>query len=579
MIFYLLATILFLLKPNFAYATSEFTIQKIINYQFDSVGDAHITQDIKLINNYSVIYPKEYQLIIYGQQISNLTATDNLGNILQNTSVTDDSTTIYLQFNQPSINTQKSTDFQIRYNVDSLAQNQGNIWKINLPKHTTDPKDQIQTTITVPTSWGKLAYSSLPLSPTVDILNQTILVPPHLSDQSITLAFGETQIFNFNLSFFLENDLTSTENFQVPLPPETDTQTVIYTNIDPTPQNINIDPDGNFLAQYQLLPNQKIKIIAKGQVQVHAPDPNFPQITPLPFHTQTDQFWPVSNSTIITHAKNLQSPRKIYDFVVNTLVYNPNLIQDATRKDPLESLLEPQNSLCTDFTDLFISITRASSIPSREIEGFIYTQNSLLQPQNLTSDILHAWPQFWNQEKNRWQQVDPTWQSTTKGDDYFNSIDLNRVILVFHGLSSLNPPPPGSYNQNLNQKTVDITPTNNLLETQFSPPVLTLKKSKLIIHNPNQQSVTNLSITNTNFSINKTIDIIPPLSYLELDLNSIKSLPSILPKNKQITLVLKYDQGQGQETLANPYSRLFTLGTISFLALSLFTGIILLKHK
>lgn len=579
MIFYLLATILFLFKSNFAYATSEFTIQKIIKYQFDSVGNAQVTQDIKLTNNYSVIYPKEYQLIIYGQQISDLTATDNLGNILKNTSVADDSTTIYLQFNQPSINTQKSTDFQIKYNVSSLAQNQGNIWKINLPKHTTDPKDQIQTTITVPSGWGKLAYSSLPLSPTVDTLYQTILVPPHLSDQSITLAFGETQIFNFNLSFFLENDLDVTKNFQIPLPPDTDTQTIIYTNIDPTPQNINIDSDGNFLAQYQLLPNQKINIIAKGQVQVHPPDPYFPQIEPLPFHTQTDQFWPVSNPTIANYAKNLQSPRKIYDFVVNTLVYNPSLIQDATRKDPLESLLEPQNSLCTDFTDLFISIARASSIPSREIQGFIYTQDSLLQPQNLNSDILHAWPQFWNKEKNKWQQIDPTWQSTTKGDDYFNSVDLSRVILVVHGLSSLNPPPPGSYNQNLNQKTVDITLTKNLLDTQFSPLVLTLKKSKLIIHNPNQQSITNLSITNTNFSINETVDIIPPFSYLERDFDLIKSLPSIIPKNKQITLILSYDQGQSQETLLNPYSQIYMLGSVLFLALSLFAGIILLKRK
>lgn len=579
MIFYLLTTILFLFKSNLVYATSEFTIQKNIDYQFDSLGNAQVTQDIKLINNYSVIYPKEYQLIIYGQQISNLTANDNLGNILKNTSVKNDSTTIYLQFNQPSINTQKSTDFQIKYNIDNLAQNQGNIWKINLPKHTTNPKDQIQTTIIVPVNWGKLAYSSLSLSPQTNTLNQTIVVPPHSSDQSITLAFGETQIFNFNLTFFLENNHNETKNFQIPLPPETDTQTIVYTNINPTPQNINVDPDGNFLAQYQLLPNQKISIIAQGQVQVHPPNPDFPQIKPLSFHTQTDQFWPASNPTITNYAKNLQSPKKIYDFVVNTLAYNPNIIQNATRKDPLKSLLEPQNSLCTDFTDLFISIARASSIPSREIQGFIYTQDNLLQPQNTSLDILHAWPQFWNQDQNMWQQIDPTWQSTTKGDDYFNSVDLNRVILVFHGLSSINPPPPGSYNSSPNQKTVDITLTNNLLNTQFSPLVLTLKKSKLTVHNPNQQSITNLSITNSSFSLNKTTDIIPPHSYIEIGLDTIKYPLSIIPKNNKIELNLIYDQGQTQETLLNPYNRLYSQGLIFFLALSLFTGIIILKRK
>lgn len=579
MIFYLLITILFLLKPNLVYATSEFTIQKNITYQFDSSGNAQVTQHIKLINNYSVIYPKEYQLIIYGQQISNLTANDNLGNILKNTSVKNDSTTIYLRFNQPSINTQKSTDFQIKYNIDNLAQNQGNIWKINLPKHTTNPKDQIQTTIIVPINWGKLAYSSLPLSPQTNTLNQTIIVPSHSSNQSITLAFGETQIFNFNLSFFLENNHSETKNFQIPLPPETDTQTIVYTNINPTPQNINVDPDGNFLAQYQLLPNQKINIIAQGQVQVHPPNPNFPQIQPQSFHTQTDQFWPASNPTIINYAKNLQSPKKIYDFVVNTLIYNPNIIQNATRKDPLKSLLEPQNSLCTDFTDLFISITRASSIPSREIQGFVYTQNSLFQPQNVNSDILHAWPQFWNKDQNRWQQVDPTWQNTTKGNDYFNSVDLNRVILVFHGFDSLNPPPPGSYNQKPNQKTVDISLTNNPINTQFSPLLLDLKRSKLTIQNPNQQSITNLSITNTNYSIDKFINIIPPYSQITLNIDEIKSPHSIVPKNKQITLTLKYDQDQNQLSFLNSYNQYYTLGLVSFLALTFFMSIILLKRK
>ncbi|NCC70435.1 hypothetical protein EOM09_02540, partial [bacterium] len=40
----------------------------------------------------------------------------------------------------------------------------------------------------------------------------------------------------------------------------------------------------------------------------------------------------------------------------------------------------PNSSICTDFTDLFITLARAKGIPAREVQGFAYTNNSKIKP-------------------------------------------------------------------------------------------------------------------------------------------------------------------------------------------------------
>src|SRR6185369_8044788 len=60
-------------------------------------------------------------------------------------------------------------------------------------------------------------------------------------------------------------------------------------------------------------------------------------------------------------------------------------------------------------------------------------------------DILHAWPEYYDKEKQTWVMVDPTWGSTTGGVDYFNVLDFDHFAFAIKGTDSDYPIPAGGY--------------------------------------------------------------------------------------------------------------------------------------
>jgi len=577
--FLLLLIYFFSQSTKLVYSISEFTLQKQITYQIDSQANAKVDQLINLQNNFSTIYAKEYNLTIDKLNIKDVTATDNLGNILKSVKQKDDQTTISLQFNQPTTNKNNTTNFSVSYHIDNFAVNQGSIWKIDLPQHPSSIQDQVSITLKVPISFGKLAYSSISVNPQIEGNYQLIQIPQRLASKNISFAFGQTQLFNFTINYFLSNDQDQAQILSIPILPDTATQDVIFTTIDPKPQNITIDDDGNFLAQYKLDAHQSFDIYTSGQIQVHSPNSSFPTTSPDSYNILPQQFWPTTNQTITSISSKLNTPRQIYDYVLDKLDYNFDQIENAHRKSPLDSLNQPQNSLCTDFTDLFITLARSISIPSREIQGIVYTTNPKLLTKNIKGDLLHAWPQFWNNQTNSWQSIDPTWQETTNGTDYFDSIDLNHIVLVIHGKKDQFPLAPGSYKQDSNQKSITLLPTNTAVDKQFQKPQISLNMSILTIQNPNPNTLTSLNVSDTNTNFNHTISLLPPYSSSQLDISKLNQISSALPKNKTISLTLKTDQNQpSQIELINPYHlKYFIIAISSFILLLSLSGVIILK--
>ena len=90
-------------------------------------------------------------------------------------------------------------------------------------------------------------------------------------------------------------------------------------------------------------------------------------------------------------------------------------------------------------------MARAAGIPARELNGFAYTANPRLRPLSLVADVLHAWPEYYDAEKQQWIQVDPTWGNTTGGVNFFTLLDLNHIVFAIHGVSSEKPYPAGMY--------------------------------------------------------------------------------------------------------------------------------------
>ena len=246
-------------------AASDFTSEQQITYQINNLGHASVRQTVTLTNNYSEIYAKEYQIILSIPNIDNITGTDNQGNIIKNINKENDKTTIHLEFNQPAIGKNQSTQFNLNYQLPDLASQKGRVWEIPLPYHKNEQLDtKTQITVKVPQNFGQLSFSSTPYA-TLNTLNQTHIVhfnQTALAQQKILLIFGDYQVFDFDLTYFLKNPSSENIKTEIALPPDTDSQKIIYRQISPPPQDVHIDNDGNWLAQYYLSPDQNIEILS-----------------------------------------------------------------------------------------------------------------------------------------------------------------------------------------------------------------------------------------------------------------------------------------------------------------------------
>lgn len=533
---FLIFLLIFFIFQSPVFATQEFNLSQEITYQINQYGDASVKQKLKLVNNYSEIYPENYQVKITSTNIQNIISNDSIGNILEKTEINNDNTIIYLKFNKSNLGKNKSTDFNLNYTISNFAVQKGSTWEINLPEFKNiNPNDSIKIIINLPASFGNLSFSSVTPKKVLQLnqQNQLILETENIKDKKILFIFGDYQLFDFNLKYFIKNKKKYSVISEIAIPPETDNQKITYQKIEPPPQNIKIDSDGNWLAEYKLDANQQLEINLKGQAKIihsnkHQADIDINQ------YLNNQTFWPTNNSTLIKIAQQLKTPKDIYDYVVRTLSYNYDNLQYATRKGADQAILYPDQSLCTEFTDLFVTLSRIKGIPAREVQGFAYTNNDKVKPTNQNADILHAWPQYYDLQQKAWISIDPTWEKTTNGIDFFNDLDPNHFAFVFHGINSQNPPSPGFY-KDQNVKTIDISFASNELNSNYFPlEIETIKQKfyqnpKIRIINPNFNSINDITFS-TSKDWTKEIELIPPLGSVEA------TIPKFISKKIKITI-------------------------------------------
>jgi Transglutaminase-like superfamily len=584
MFFFFLITFFFL-STNPLKAIDEFKTNQKINYQIDNQGNATVKQEIQLINNFSEIYPTVYKIILSSPNLEKITGTDDSGNIVQKIEQEGDINTIHLKFNKSNLGKDKITKFNLNYTIPNLAIKKGNTWEIPIPENQSIKiNDSNEIAILTPSIFGNLSFSSLNPQKIIPLNKQTQLFFKN-TNRKILLIFGNYQLFDFQFKYFLENISNQTKTLEIAIPPETDNQKLIYKEISPPPSNVRIDSDGNWLAQYNLSANQEIEIDVSGQAK----------ITPNTIKTSINKkdylkeqiYWPINDPLIKQISNSLKTIKDIYDYTVNTLNYDYDAINTSTRKDALLSLLSPDSSICTDFTDLFITLARSKGIPAREVQGFAYTNNPKIKPININSDILHAWPQYYDQNKKAWVSVDPTWEKTTNGIDYFKDLDPNHFAFVFHGLSSEQPLPPGAYKNKHNVKTVEVKFAPQELKANYENlKIISIenkiyKPTVIMVSNQNNNSLSNLKISIPNLNWEQKIKVLPPLSSMEINLPNYPILKSLNPQNRNINIKIEsLNTNINQFSLPNPK---YYLNLIIFISLIItffgLGGIILTRKK
>ena len=589
--------------PKVAFGAGEFTTNYNLRYQVNPDGVVHVSQDITLTNKLSAIYATKYSLTLPSTEIQNIKATDKTGSCQTEIKQNDKATTIIITFNEPVVGANKILNFNLNYDSLDMARKNGEVWEVNIPKIANESDvDNYSLSLAVPTSFDKPAFIRPEPIETLTEGDFTVyrFVKSQLAEAGINAAFGPFQIFDFTLFYHLKNPNLTTSETEIALPPDTAFQQLAYQKIDPLPLNITVDEDGNWLAKYRLKPREKIKITATGKVKIFAQSEKiFPTASQenLAKNLQPARFWEKDNLEIIKIAQNLKTPREIYNLVVKTLNYDFSRVsQQAERMGAAQALANPNRAICMEFTDLFIALARTIGLPAREIDGFAYTTDARLRPLSLMADVLHAWPEYYDEQRQAWIPVDPTWGKTTNGVDYFSKTDLNHFAFVIHGESSEYPYPAGSYKledslgkdvqvgfgeypQALETKTPD-------LQVKFDLPKEILwgetKKGMITLKNNGQSAVYSLELEVQSQGVellssgNKQIKILPPFASVEIPL--VLKTKNLLAKREELITLTANNQQYGQKIKVGSFFWQIIIPSGGFL-LTLTTLLILLKKK
>lgn len=464
-------------------AATEFTTSFDSLYLVDKQGYATVTHTITLKNNLAHIYATDYTIAISGENLTGITASDEIGQLSADSTIQNGVTTIHVTFSHPSIGKDQEKVLVLSYQTSEVVETIGKTMTINVPRLAKANEAESYTRTVRVEGQGDIPSYIFPqpnkTEPDGEFTNYTFI--GNQSD-SLTLLFGKSVTYHLDLSYELRNKDIKAGISELALPPDTPYQSVILSEIQPKPLSIRVDSDGNWLASYNLKAQEKLLVTASLYVTVQ-PIPELIDPSQTDFiKTDQSKFWSPSTAQVGDLSKQLKTPKNIYDYLVTNFTYNFNgLSGNSERQGATKALTVKNNVLCTEFTDSFVSLARSLHLPSREINGYGYTKNTTLQPQNSGSDFLHAWPEYYDKEKNRWVAIDPTWGNTTGGIDYFNKLDFSHITFVRHGAEDSYPLPAGAYKSNPTDKHIFIEIVDQAPVAQPS----TETRGKLIINTGN----------------------------------------------------------------------------------------------
>lgn len=443
-------------------ASGDVATSVLMNYEIAESGDVKVTQQISLKNLSASTYVSQYALEIPSNRISTIKAVDgNQKEIEFSSSSSDTSTAILFNFTDPVVGKDNETKITLSYNNPDIATKVGNIVEINIPQlEKPDDYESFRTQVIVPASFGAPSLVS-PTSGKIesDSSLSRISFEKNELQQGGLIIFGREQYYRIVAELMLSNPSITPIEIQFALPPDTPYQQVFINTLVPTPSQMKQDKDGNFLVTYALEAKQDLPISLVQDVIVY----NTPTVNitvpdqDLNIYTKEDLYWERLDTSVLGTNKSVDV-NEIYDYLVSNFRYDFSRLdnQSTHRLGALQAIKNPQQSLCLEFADTFISLARSQGIPARMLSGFAFTQNPNLKPLSLVQNTLHAWPDYYDVEKGRFRSVDPTWGQTTKGVEYLDAFDFNHIVFAINGADSESPEPIGYSTQMTRKLAVEV---------------------------------------------------------------------------------------------------------------------------
>lgn len=549
--------------------TNDYKVEYFLDDSTQGELKTHVKFTITLTNQRSDVYVKKISLAFPKSfEISDIKASDNKGPIKPEVVVDDRKINFGLSFTDPAIGKGTVNSFALEFDQKNLFKVNGNVWEVILPTMEDKTRSSYEVLVHLPQGTSKKISISKPI-PT-EIQGTTIKwVNPKV--KTISAVFGNEQFFQSKLTYHITNPKLGPVYTDVAFPPDTQFQKVYVNSISPKPDRILLDEDGNYLGRYYLKPKEKKDIVFNGVIELLTTprEEVKPYISQL-FSSQKSylltqkSYWELPQDV---NASKLQSAEDIYRFVVNTFTYNYGRInKDIQRLGATQALAHPDQAVCVEFTDTFVALAREKGIYSREVQGYGFSNDPQLRPLSMVSDILHSWPEYYDERSEVWTPVDPTWENTS-GIDYFSSFDLNHIVFAIHGKRPDYPLPAGSYKYE-DTRDIDITTVSTqpvetsriMIEPFKLPTQITDNKTymlKLIVFNDSNVYSYDVpvKITSDQLSFSEPSFIIPALApgeKREMDI-SYKSLLSNKKANAQFKIQIMGNEVYTGSLVILPY--------------------------
>ncbi len=251
-----------------------------------------------------------------------------------------------------------------------------------------------------------------------------------LLGKTIWIQRGRTQFYQFKITQHAQStddhDTGYLNEYRVILPKDVDegevTQKVYFTKISPEPFQVVTDSEDNLIGYFKVPTHQDVDItvegfasVAKKDVQVgesNSGNLNTYDAQLVAGYTKSAQYWEVDAPQIQTLAKQLEDGTqnvfdivaKTYQHVVDTIDYSEVKRFGLNERQGALKTLENGSGVCMEYSDLFLTLSRAQGIPARAAFGYGY--DSRLPVNGAEA---HQWVQVFMPGLGKWVSVDVTW--------------------------------------------------------------------------------------------------------------------------------------------------------------------------
>jgi len=362
-------------------------------------------------------------------------------------------TDILIDFNNSLIKSNSNIVLRITYHTNITSAESLNI--------VSSVQDAVTNSVvlTYPKTKGEPLWTSDAIQniKSIDDNYQITIFKPLYS--SISVLFGKSISYQFNVSKTFTNSLTDqNQTFELILPSDSATQTIVWDKLSPLPNIAEQDEDGNYIFKYIVGSGTSMDCNIQGHILKRNSIAN--NNTPDSFLTNNIGYWKTTEkiefTRIITYLRN--KGLNITDGLTNIqtldastqeLIYKYLYQYTVERLDPQKNLSSgiisdsrvgfdnlvsnPNEVTSADYSDFLVTILRKYGIPSRQIIGFVSNISGY------ASDGFYSyWVEAYDLTQKRWITMDPFLEDYSSKPLYGNAF-FDHITILRRGKSPSAP--------------------------------------------------------------------------------------------------------------------------------------------